>query len=194
VPSKTSLNRNIWVTGRRAPSPLTRDSPPKPSIAAKRIELNFLLIMTLSSFQSLAPRTLPIDLHVALIMHRMFLFLPVHSFLLTLFVYFLQALPTYPAPPPSTLYLQASSECTPSKLLNPLFKNELFLLTPLTLLLASTSLIHSTHGLVARMDYSFTRASSIFQKHLLLHCIWTSCENTMTHHSSDTPALPEPSK
>jgi len=26
TPSKTSLNRNIWVTWRRAPSPLTRDS------------------------------------------------------------------------------------------------------------------------------------------------------------------------
>ena len=149
--------------------------------------------MTLSSFQSLAPRTLPMDLRVALIMHRTSPSLPAHSFLPTLFVYFLPTSPTPPAPPPSTLYLQASSECTPSTPQNPLSENELFRLIPLMLSLASTFLIHSTHGLVARTVYSFTRASSTFRNHhLLLHCVWTSCENTMTLHSPATPALPEP--
>ena len=86
-------------------------------------------------------------------------------------------------------YLQASSERTPSKLSNPLFRNELFLPTPLTLLRVNTLLIHSTPGLVTRMDYSFTKALFMFQ----LLCVWTSCENTMTHHSPATPALLEPS-
>ena len=148
--------------------------------------------MTLSSFQSLAPRTPLMDLRVALIIHRTSPSLPAHSFLPTLFVYFLPISPTPPAlPPPPTLYLQASSEHAPSKLSHPLFKNELFLLTPLTLLLASTSLIHSTHSLVATTVYSSTKASSTFWNHHP-HCVWTSCENTMTLHSPATPALPEP--
>ena len=133
--------------------------------------------MTSSLFQSLVPGTPPIDLHVALITCKMSLFLPVHLFLPMPFVYFV---PTSLIP---------SLECMPSKLSNPLAENELFQLILLTLLLASTFLIHSTHGLLARTVYSFTRASFTFQN--LPHCIWTSCENTMMPHSSATPALLE---
>ena len=120
------------------------------------------------------------DLHVALITHKMSLFLLVHSFLPTSFVCFLQTSPS----------TQASSKCMPSKPSNLLHENELFCHISLMLLLASISPIYSTHGLVTRTVYCFTRALSIFQNHL--HCVWTSCENTIMHRLSDSMASSKP--
>ena len=101
-----------------------------------------------------------------------------------LFVYFL---PTSPIP-----CLQVSSECTLSMPQNPLYENKLLRLIPLMLLLASISLIHSIHGLVGRIDYSFTRALFTFRNYHH-HCAWKSSDITMMPHSSDITAAPKPS-
>ena len=58
------------------------------------------------------------------------------------------------------------------------------------LLLASIFLIHSTHGLVTKMVYSFVRTSSIFRNHPH-HCICKSFDITMILHLLAIPPSPE---